>query len=313
VPLFLPDPASASGFSVAGGIGVAGVSAKRAEFAAFRGAAGFLPALPSPGAITLDGIRLPFVKQKKRPKKASPGTFTGSYVLGPVAGVPAPDGYLVAPAASAELTAGEVTSIVDQAVARASATRAAIRLPLGSRTRMVIAVGDLSGNILALYRMPDATIFSVDVAVAKARNVVWFSDPARPAGELPGVPPGTAVTNRTIGFGAQPFFPSGIDGTEPGPFFDLFKADAAAPCTQGSQPPNPNQNGIVFFPGALPLYRGHTLVGGLGVSGDGVEQDDYVAAGGAAGFEAPASLQADTIVVDGVRLPYLKFPRNPEK
>jgi len=36
---------------------------------------------------------------------------------------------------------------------------------------MVIAVGDVDGKILALYRMPDATFFSVDVAVAKARNV----------------------------------------------------------------------------------------------------------------------------------------------
>jgi hypothetical protein len=52
-------------------------------------------------------------------------------------------------------------------------------------------------------------------------------------------------------------------------------------------------------------------VGGLGVSGDGVDQDDYVTAGGAVGFEAPAAIRADQIVIDGVRLPYLKFPRNP--
>jgi len=49
----------------------------------------------------------------------------------------------------------------------------------------------------------------------------------------------------------------------------------------------------------------------LGVSGDGVDQDDYVAAGGAAGFEAPTQLRADQVLINGVRLPYQKFPRNP--
>ena len=68
---------------------------------------------------------------------------------------------------------------------------------------------------------------------------------------------------------------------------------------------------MVFFPGSEPLYINGVLVGGLGVSGDGVDQDDYVTAGGAAGFEAPADIRADQIVIDGVRLPYLKFPRNP--
>jgi uncharacterized protein GlcG (DUF336 family) len=53
------------------------------------------------------------------------------------------------------------------------------------------------------------------------------------------------------------------------------------------------------------------LVGGLGISGDGVDQDDFVAAGGSAGFEAPAAIRADQVVVKGVRLPYLKFPSNP--
>ena len=122
---------------------------------------------------------------------------------------------------------------------------------------------------------------------------------------------GTAVTNRTIGFGAQPFYPPGIDYSSPGPFFNLYKFDALNPCTQGSQPANSNQNGIVFFPGALPLYKNGVLAGGLGVSGDGVEQDDFVTAAAAAGFEAPAAMHADRIIDQGVRLPYLKFPRNP--
>jgi uncharacterized protein GlcG (DUF336 family) len=219
----------------------------------------------------------------------------------------------VGPLASPELTADDVQGIIDRAVGTASRTRAAIRLPLGSRTRMVIAVGDLAGNVLGLYRMEDSTVFSIDVAVTKARNIVYFSSPTRAPEDLPGVPPGTAVTNRTISFGAQPHFPPGIEGTSPGPFFPLFEFDTANPCTQGSQPANPNQSGIVFFPGSLPLYRSGALIGGLGVSGDGVDQDDYVAAAGARGFEAPPAIRADRIMLRGVRLPYLKCPRNPEE
>jgi len=49
----------------------------------------------------------------------------------------------------------------------------------------------------------------------------------------------------------------------------------------------------------------------LGVSGDGVDQDDYVTSGGTKGFEAPANIRADQIMDQGVRLPYFKFPRNP--
>jgi uncharacterized protein GlcG (DUF336 family) len=176
---------------------------------------------------------------------------------------------------------------------------------------MAIAVADLDGRIIGLYRMADSTVFSIDVAATKSRNMVYFSGATRSAADLTGVPMGTAVTNRTIGYGAQPFFPSGIDGSSPGPFFNLYTQDVANPCTQGFQVAGPNQSGVVFFPGSVPLYRNGVLVGGLGISGDGVDQDDFVAAGGSAGYEAPAAIRADQIVVRNVRLPYLKFPSNP--
>jgi uncharacterized protein GlcG (DUF336 family) len=172
---------------------------------------------------------------------------------------------------------------------------------------MVIAVSDLDGTLIALNRMPDATIFSIDVASAKARNVIYFTK----NGDLTGVPSGTAVTNRTIGYGGQPLFPPGIDFTQPGPFFNLYQFDTQNPCTQGNQPANQNQNGVVFFPGSVPLYKNGVMVGGLGVSGDGVDQDDYVTSQGMVGFEAPSNITADNVVIRGVRLPYLKIPRNP--
>jgi len=311
VPLF-------SNGVLVGGVGVAGLSSDVAEYAAFAAATsnGFGPAPAPPGVVFIDGIALPFVNQTTAPAGVSPGTFTGSFLVGPVAtaGNP-PDGDLVTPVAGSQggLSAADVQQILDNAEATANQTRAVIRLPLGSKAKMVIAVADLDGTIIGLRRMTDATVFSIDVAATKARNMVYFNSTSRTEADLNQVPMGTAVTNRTIGFGAQPLFPPGINGSSDGPFFNLYTNDVANPCTQGFQsgPPNVNKSGIVFFPGSLGLYRNGTLVGGLGVSGDGVEQDDYVTNGGATGFDAPTQIRADQISIDHVRLPYLKFPRNP--
>jgi uncharacterized protein GlcG (DUF336 family) len=302
--------------SLVGGIGVAGVAPDIAEYAAYTAATsnGFGPKPAAPGIVFIGGVALPFVSQTAAPAGTSAGTFAGSFFAGPSASPgPPPDGMLVAPVAGplGGLLASDVTTIINNAIATANTTRAVIRLPIGSSARMAIAVADLDGTIIGLYRMADSTVFSIDVAASKARNMVYFNGAARSAADLPGVPMGSAVTNRTIGYGAQPFFPPGIANTAPGPFFNLYKQDVANPCTQGFQVAGPNQSGIVFFPGSVPLYRNGILVGGLGISGDGVDQDDFVAAGGSAGFEAPAAIRADQIVLQSVRLPYLKFPSNP--
>ena len=300
---------------IVGGVGVAGASGDITEFAAFSGAAGagFGPTPAPPAVVIIDGIALPFVAQTTRPAGVNAGTTAGAFVIGPIASPgPVPEGDLIATTAGVGgLTQAEVQQIVNAAIATANQTRAVIRLPLGQRARFVIAVADIDGRLLALNRMPDATIFSIDVAVAKARNMIYFSSQSVNPADMPGVPAGTAVTNRTISFGAQPFFPPGIDTSGPGPFFPLYQFDIANPCTNGRQPANPNQNGIVFFPGSVPLYKNGVLVGGLGISGDGVEQDDFVSAGAAVGFEPADSIRADQIVIQNVRLPYLKFPRNP--
>jgi uncharacterized protein GlcG (DUF336 family) len=207
---------------------------------------------------------------------------------------------------------------------------------------MVIAITDTQGNVLGLYRMQDATVFSIDVAVAKSRNVAYYSDPTAPL--LPqedlGMPPGTAVTNRTFRFVAEPFFPDGVDGSGGGPWsilnnpnidpktgqnigppapasaFDdtVLGYDAFHPGTNFHDPSNlEHQNGIVFFPGSTPLYKNGVLIGGLGVSGDGVDQDDVVTFLAAQGFlpDGVTVHRADQEFVRGVRLPYIKFLRNP--
>jgi uncharacterized protein GlcG (DUF336 family) len=313
---------------VIGGIGVviSSVNLNVAEYAALagattqRGAAGdnFGPTPAAPGVVFIGGIALPFVNQTSLPAgfSAGPVAGTGSFLVAPAnsQGQP-PEGDLIPPAAGplGGLSAADVTQILNNAEATANTTRAAIRLPLGSKTRMVIAVADLDGTIIGLRRMQDSTVFSIDVAATKARNMVYFNSASRTTTDLNGVPTGTAVTNRTISFGAQPLYPPGIDGSNAGPFFNLYTMDLANPCTQGFQSgaANANKSGIVFFPGSAGLFRNGALVGGLGVSGDGVDQDDYVTSGGTAGFEAPASIRADQIMDQGVRLPYFKFPRNP--
>ena len=82
----------------------------------------------------------------------------------------------------------------------------------------------------------------------------------------------------------------------------------------GTAEPLANQNGIVFFPGSTPLYLDDdptALIGGFGVSGDGVDQDDVVTSAGQVGFAPPQSIRVDSFTVAGVRLPFQKFNRNP--
>lgn len=354
---------------VVGGIGVAGVPAASAEFAATLAAAGagggldFSEPLGFPGAVFVDGIRLPFfgacttipcIREtlRGRPAGSSPGSLgAGRFLVEPRDGLQAPEGYLIGPRASAltgGLTVAEVQQIVERSVAASLATRAMIRLPVNQPARMTISVADEAGEVLALFRMADATTFSADVAMTKARNAYYFStregydvlrdfverseegyrwEPEPPAGQ------GWAVTARTLNFGGQPLFPPGVDleeeldarddRTRRGPFFDLYLYDTKNPCTEGPGPSRGanraylNQSGIVWFAGSVPLYRDGRLVGGLGVSGDGVEQDDYVALLGSEGLHPPESLRVDrSEIIDSrgerVRLPYLKLPRHPE-
>jgi uncharacterized protein GlcG (DUF336 family) len=79
-------------------------------------------------------------------------------------------------------------------------------------------------------------------------------------------------------------------------------------------------NGLQIFPGSVPIYRGSTLIGAVGVSGDGVDQDDMVAflglqraitALGGGLSQAPAQIRADTLTPKGTRLIYVQCPQSP--
>ena len=66
-----------------------------------------------------------------------------------------------------------------------------------------------------------------------------------------------------------------------------------------------------IFAGSIPLYRNGELIGAIGVSGDGIDQDDLIAAAGSAGYTPAVSIRSDQFSVRGVRLPFVKFPRSP--
>lgn len=170
---------------------------------------------------------------------------------------------------------------------------------------------------------------------------------------------GIAFADRSGGNLSRPYFPDGEVGRPPGPLsveqsnqfspfgvglqVDLitpnvgahlnFVAGASATdtpqrCTQvpdiaGAPGQNRLQNGIQIFPGSVPIYRGDQLIGGIGVSGDGIDQDDMVSflglnnAGVRTGSigNAPLAIRADTVVVDlgnaNVRLRYVNCPFAP--
>jgi uncharacterized protein GlcG (DUF336 family) len=98
----------------------------------------------------------------------------------------------------------------------------------------------------------------------------------------------------------------------PAPLFD----PAPGTCTGLGRLPN----GIQIFPGSVPIYRGNQLVGAIGISGDGIDQDDMVAFLGLhnAGLalntgigNAPPAIRADQLVVGGARLRYVQCPQAP--
>jgi Haem-degrading len=151
---------------------------------------------------------------------------------------------------------------------------------------------------------------------------------------------GIAYSNRSVGNLARPFFPDGIEGRPNGPlskpfpsqwspFNDGLQLDLVINAVTGVGAPASGctgnariRNGIQIFPGSFPIYRGSQLIGAVGVSGDGIDQDDMVGflglanAGTALGnsiANAPSGIRADTIAPqgEGSRLRYANCPQAP--
>ena len=81
----------------------------------------------------------------------------------------------------ARLSETEVRSIISYAADRARTTRAGIRLPIGIHMKVFITVVNnpnqpgVEPTVLGTFRAGEATMFSWDVAVQKARTALYYS------------------------------------------------------------------------------------------------------------------------------------------
>jgi uncharacterized protein GlcG (DUF336 family) len=319
------------------------------EDVALAGQKGYVPSSSILATnVFIGGIRLPYVNSTTSSSSTVvlQGNADPSY---PIMGAPAPFPYpvatfggvsgeirqpimgdpLVAPInGQPRLNATEVASTINYAAERVKITRSAIRLPIGTQMEVFITVVNnpnmpgVKPTVLGTFRTGEATLFSWDVAVQKARTALYYSN-----NDFLGFGLDIAMSTRCVGFLAQCNYPPGIDGNSPGPFVNeqpTLSGFTGNICTDivmfnplfvpnpGLVVPDANlPNGITIFPGGFPLYRNGVLVGAIGVSGDGVDQDDIVGASGTHDFLAPYSIRSDQFFFRGTRLPYAKFPRDP--
>ncbi|MCI0387363.1 MAG: heme-binding protein [Acidobacteria bacterium] len=279
------------------------------------------------------------------PISAQPASRFLPLTLGQVPGRVDPRFFPFNGSTVSDLNVGDVTRIITQAAQQAYRMRAAIRRPVPSPVEVNITVVDTSGAVLGIFSTIDAPIFGFDVSAQKARTANFFSLPTagaqlRAAGFGKFVDAAAAdgvmldgrfaFSNRAQGFLSRPFFPDGISGTANGPFSkpiniwspfndglqlalviealgNILTGGAPSSCTRIPSLPH----GIQIFAGSVPLFKNGVLVGAIGISGDGIDQDDLVAATGAFGFETPDAVRADQMTPRGVRLPWVKFPRHP--
>jgi uncharacterized protein GlcG (DUF336 family) len=262
------------------------------------------------------------------------------------------------------MTVTEARTILEEAFTIMSRARGQIRRPLDSRAQVTISLVDTAGAVLGMVRGPDAPMFGADVSLQKARTAAFFSsatagavldaDPnpdvrnfANAARAFIGPDALTgkyAFTDRANGNLHRPYFPDGEVGRPNGPFsrtiqqFNPFStglqsalilAGLRAQLLSNSLPfctSTPRLgNGIQIFPGSVPIYRGNVLVGAIGVSGDGIDQDDMISFLGTnnAGAKlntgignAPPAIRADQLIFaipnsPGVRLRYISCPFAP--
>lgn len=332
--------------------------------------------------VFVDGLRFPFIAN--RPARREPTQTLAALIAagrgqvsGPIAageprinnatfagvpgllrqrtnaGVTSPQNPVVSPAgqnnlidsddADADrLTVADVTRVIEDAVSTARGTRAGIRKPNGVPAQVHVAVVDRDGDVLGVFRMSDGTNFSYDVAVQKARTAAFFSDDDH------------AMTTRAVGFMAQALFPPGIRQGVTGPLFQVQnRLNLSGTSLQPRLTGSPIANGITIFPGGVPLYKNGKLVGAVGISGDGVDQDDRAAFGGSTAFQPRGGIRSDQLTTEQIiihivgrlealgaivpaaatpdriaearrrlvdalhpgelNLPYVKFPRNPER
>ncbi len=199
-------------------------------------------------------------------------------------------------------------------------------------------------NSVAAQQLNDDTDAEIPAFVQRTRD--FFGDQTALTGKI-------AFGDRSGGNISRPFYPDGEVGRPNGPLsrpitdfspfatglqIALVKAnllqhavfvegrlnarDVAQTCTAVPDTPTGKKrlaNGIQIFPGSVPIYRGNQLVGAIGISGDGIDQDDMISFLGAhnGGLKvggignAPKAIRADTLTPAGVRLRFVNCPFAP--
>ena len=169
-----------------------------------------------------------------------------------------------------------------------------------------------------------------------------------------------AFSSRSVGNLARPFYPDGSNGNQNGPlslpvqaqfssaspiqgiwspFYTGFQVDSVFNqvathlifVNSGGAQPDAETGCVIpgsptlgggtqIFSGGVPLYRDGVFVGAIGVSGDGIDQDDTVAFLGASRAgnlldtgvgNAPISIRSDGLRPDNVPLRYVQCPYTP--
>jgi uncharacterized protein GlcG (DUF336 family) len=211
----------------------------------------------------------------------------------------------------------------------------------------------------ALNGVPSATYLDGGLVVLRKEPLSQYVTAVRSFLGLPNALADGAIafSDRAGGNLSRPFYPDGVTGNPAGPFskpqgewspfstglqLDLvynalvqhvgfvanLAPDVPTNCTgidgfdnnfalSGVIPQL--ANGTQIFPGSVPIYRGSQLIGGIGVSGDGVDQDDMIAflgvheaalQGGSFGNATP-NMRADTLVPQGTHLRFVNCPVTP--
>lgn len=244
----------------------------------------------------------------------------------PPTGPTDPDGPAYAAPAAESLSVADVEKILAGAIAEANARN----------VPAVIAVTDRVGNVLAVFRMngarPDATASpapngdNIDV-----QNVTFPAEAGAIAKAITGAylsSSGNAFSTRTASMIVQEHFPlsPSTAGLESGPLFgvqfsqlpcsDLNTRFAAGGGGAAMIGPKRSPLGLSADAGGFPLYKNGVVVGGIGVMADGIygsdanvadvdsDDEEFIALAATRGFEAPESVQADRIAVDGTTLRY---------
>ncbi|NML08495.1 heme-binding protein [Sphingomonas sp. G-3-2-10] len=238
---------------------------------------------------------------------------------------PAPTSTLYAVPGPETLSVADVQNVIARAAAEAN-----------QRGRpAVIAVSDRVGNILAIFRMTGApasatTSAAPNGASIDAQNLTIPAEAGAIAKALTGAylsSGGNAFSTRTASMIVQQHFPPAptTPGLESGPLFGVQFSQL--PCSDlnaryGSLGadmqigPKRSPLGLAADPGGFPLYKNGVVVGGIGVMADGVygfdtdvldidtDAEEAIALAGTRGFEAPETIRANRISVDGTTLRY---------